>query len=283
MDKFEDGDYDYLELEHWFVVRDLKDRKLSFDDNTGRYYISLMVSKTHDRSKKVCNYEPSMSELRQMQHYGIALDEEYESDSMDSIIKDACKTWEKDTFIELSSDICLRAQTSWNRMDYGCEWIGGGDWEEKTLYGETTDFYITGIILREPFKSTEQEAREILGGLRNRYEENKDFIEKVMLAFRHVDQPVIHKKYGEGYITEVFDNKMRVQFSTKSHLFISPDSILQGYFAIPDYNNVIENATAKWNENIKLEKEIKKFEHAEGKFIATYLAVYEFKNRNENN
>ena len=45
MDKFEDGEYEYLELKNWFWVRDLKDRKLSFDDNTGIYDVSLMVAK----------------------------------------------------------------------------------------------------------------------------------------------------------------------------------------------------------------------------------------------
>ena len=139
MDKFEDGEYEYLELKNWFWVRDLKDRKLSFDDNTGIYDVSLMVAKKSEK-KKYCKYEPTMTELRQMQHHGIALDEAYEDGSMDKIIQDACKEWKANKFIELSMAICLRAQTSWNRMDYGCEWLGRGDWEEKTLYGETTDF-----------------------------------------------------------------------------------------------------------------------------------------------
>lgn len=69
---------------------------------------------------------------------------------------------EKDVEIKLPIQICLRAQTSWNRMDYGCEWLGGGDREEKTLYGEATDFYIDSVVLRERYKTSVQEAREIL-------------------------------------------------------------------------------------------------------------------------
>lgn len=279
MDEFEDGDYEYLELKHWFWVKDLKDRKWAFDDNTGIYYVSLMVAKKNER-REYCKYEPTMTELRQMQHHGVALDEEYEEGSMDQIIRDACKVWKVNEFIELSKVICLRAQTSWNRMDYGCEWLGGGDWEEKTLYGETTDFYITGIILREPYKSTEQETREILSDLKNRRDENNEFISKVMAAFKHVDQPVVHSGYGKGTIIEVFDNKMRVKFANKSALFICPDSILQGYFRIPEHNEVIEDATKKWNENEKLEKLIKKFEYSEGDFLATYQAVRDYKNEN---
>lgn len=141
-------------------------------------------------------------------------------------------------------------------------------------------FFITGIILREPYKSPEQEAREILIDLKNRRDKNYEFINKVMDAFKHVDQPVIHKSYGKGIITEVIDNKMRVVFANKSALFICPDSILQGYFRIPEHNRVIEDATKKWNENVKLEESIKIFEYAEGDFLATYQAVRDYKNEN---
>lgn len=221
-----------------------------------------------------------MTELRQMQHHGVSLDEEYEGGSMDQIIRDACKAWKINEYIELSQVICLRAQTSWNRMDYGCEWLGGGDWVEKTLYGETTDFYITGIILREPYKSIEQEAREILSDLRNRRDGNIEFISKAMLAFMDIGQPVLHRTYGKGIIIEVFDNKIIVKFVNKSALFKFPDSFLQGYLRIPEHDEVIEDATNKWNENIKLEKSIRKIEYAEGDILATYQAVRDYKNEN---
>lgn len=280
MDKFEDGDYEYLELEHWYWVKDLKDRKWSFDDNTGILYVSLMVTKNRDRNKGLCLYEPTMTELRQNQHHGLALDEEYKEDSIDQIIRDACKKWIKDEYIELEKQICLRAQTSWNRMDYGCEWLGGGDWEEKTLYGETTNFYISGIILREPYKSTEQEAREILEELRNRKDENEDFIQRASMAIKHVNQQLIHKSMGVGTIIEIEDNKILVRFAKRTALFVFPDSILQGYFSVSEHNDVIENAIAKWNENANLSKIIKRFEYAQGSFIATYEAVRDYKYEN---
>ena len=40
----------------------------------------------------------------------------------------------------------IGGQTSDNRTGYGCEWIGGGDYIEGTLYGEVTDFMVVGII-----------------------------------------------------------------------------------------------------------------------------------------
>lgn len=280
MDKFEDGDYEYLELEHWYWVKDSKDRKWSFDDNTGVLYISLIITKNRNHKKELCSYQPTMTELRQKQHHGIVLDEEYQNGSIDQIIRDACKSWTKEEYIELEKQICLRAQTSWNRIDYGCEWLGGGDWEEKTLYGETTDFYISGIILREPYKSTEQEAREIVTELKNRVEENDDFIIRASMTIKHVDQKLIHKSYGLGTVVEFEENKVRVQFTTKTSQFIFPDSILQGYFTVPEHNDVIENAMAKWDENVVLSKIIKRFEYAKGNSIATYEAVRDYKNEN---
>ena len=278
MDEFEDGDYDYLELQHWFWVKDLKNREFSFTDNSGRFYVSLMVSKSRNCKKDLCKVEPTMTELRQMQHHGIALDEKYIVGSMDQIIRDACKVWKKDEFIELDTEICLRAQTSWNRIDFGCEWLGGGDWEEKTLYGETTDFFITGIILREPYKSIEQEAREILTELRNRYSENAEFIDRAMSAFKHINQPVIHGKYGNGKIIGVNEHKVRVAFANYTGLFVCPDSILQGYFSIPEHNDVIVLATNKWNENLLLGNQIKKIEYVlkANNLIDIYIVVREY-------
>lgn len=279
MDEFEDGEYEYLELSNWFWVKDSINRHWVINDNTGIYDVSLMVAKVTEK-KNYCDYEPTMTEFRQKQHHGINLDEEYPDGSMDQIIRDACKSWKVNEFIELSKVIRLRAQTSWNRMDYGCEWLGGGDWEEKTLYGETTDYFITGVILREPYKSTEQEAREIVADLKNRIDENNEFIDKTMAAFKHVHQPVIHNSYGEGVITEVFDDKMRVAFANKSALFKCPDGILQGYFRIPEHNEVIEDATNKRNENVKLEKWVKRFEYAEDDFRSMFYAVLDYKNEN---
>ena len=49
------------------------------------------------------------------------------------------------TIIPLRTPCSFGAQDSSNREDYGCEWTGGGDWEEKTLYGEVTDYMVIGV------------------------------------------------------------------------------------------------------------------------------------------
>lgn len=280
MDEFENGEYDYLELKDWFWVKDLENRPMKFDNNIGTLSISLLVVKNRDKNRALCKYEPTMTELRQMQHHGLSLDKEYEKDLFDDIIRNGCKTWKQYVEIKLPIQICLRAQTSWNRIDYGCEWLGGGDWEEKTLYGETTDFYIDSVILRERYKTPVQEAREILNELQNRYDENVEFIDKVMVAFKHIEQYVIHKSFGEGYICDICEDKIRVQFDEECKLFKCPDSILQGYFRIPEHNNVIQDAIDKWNENQRLSKKIKIFEYAQGDLLACLEAVRNYKKEN---
>lgn len=280
MDEFEDGEYDYLELRDWFWVSDKEERRIDFNDNTGTLNISLLVVKNRDKKRGVCRIEPTMTELRQMQHHKLCLDKEYEEDSIDDIIRDACRTWKQDVEIKLKKQICLRAQTSWNRMDYGCEWLGGGDWEEKTLYGETTDFFIDSVILHERYKSSVQRAREILNELKNRYDENQEFIEKVMAAFKHINQRVIHKSFGEGYICAIHDNKMRVQFGDECKLFKCPDSILERYFRIPEHDNVIQDAVGKWEENQKLSRQIKEFEYAQGDLSACLEVLWNYTETN---
>ena len=43
----------------------------------------------------------------------------------------------------------IGGQTFNDQEGYGCEWIGGGDYIEGTLYGQTTSFLIGGIIIQK--------------------------------------------------------------------------------------------------------------------------------------
>ena len=279
MDEFTNGEYDYLELRDWFWIKDLEKRQLQFDDNSGIFNISLLISKNRDRKRKLCKFEPSMTELRQMRHHGLCLERNYEDDSLDGIINNACRIWKKDMEIKLSTQICLRAQTSWNRLDYGCKWLGGGDWEERTLYGETTDFYIDSIILREQYKSVTQEAREILNELSSLYGENSEYINTVMNAFVYKEQRVVHKVFGDGYICEVKKDKMKVKFNNNYKLFKWPDSILQGYLKLSDQkqNPILQNAIDKWNENQGLSKKIKVFKYVQENSLSCFNALINYK------
>lgn len=245
MDEFVDEDYDYLELQNWFGVIDSKNREFTVYDNSGRMQISLIVSKTHDFDKHLCEYEPTMTEVRQMMHQRpIYLDFPYPDGTMSQILRDACKVWKKDVFIPLNTEICLRAQTSYNRMDYGCEWLGGGDWEEKTMYGETTDFFIVGIILREPYKFVHQEALEILTDLKNQRDELADTIKQMTAALKSTGNIVIHKVLGrsprEGRICEATGDKIIVEFEGATSAFIFPDCFYRGFLSSPKYADLIE-------------------------------------------
>ena len=55
----------------------------------GIFNISLLISKNRDRKRKLCKFEPSMTELRQMRHHGLCLERNYEDDSLDGIINNA--------------------------------------------------------------------------------------------------------------------------------------------------------------------------------------------------
>ena len=72
----------------------------------------------------------------------------------DIVVKRDGKKVELDDFemIPLEYAVKLRAQTSRNRQGYGWEWdwSGGiGSYTEGTLYGETTDFYISHILVKK--------------------------------------------------------------------------------------------------------------------------------------
>ena len=114
------------------------------------YYVSLIIERQPclNQSRCIVNTESlTMTELKNRKGYRIRSGYDYGKISIYSKFLEACKTWSENTEIQLKNAITIRAQTSKNRQDYGCEWIGGGDWVEHTLYGDTTDFYITKIIL----------------------------------------------------------------------------------------------------------------------------------------
>lgn len=256
MDEFEDGDYDYLELQHWFTVSQTGKVNWNLGNATGRFYISLMISKKRNTNKDLCSESPTMTELRQMQHHYIYLDWQYLENSIDQIIQDACKIWEKDIFIELKKEIHLRAQTSWDRQDYGCEWLGGGDWEPKTLYGDTSDFYITGIILRQPYvyKSTEQEAQELLDSLKDEYLSNLEFLNDTIPSNNLLGFTVIHKSLGQGKIIVVEKSKITILFSKKQITFAYPDSVFEKQIDIIGYGRLFENLSDIWFKVKRIER-----------------------------
>lgn len=262
MDEFDGGDFDYLELNDWLSVVDSYARQYSVYDNSGRLNISLMILQKSIPNKRWCNSEPTMTELRQMQHKRISLDIDYPEDSMFGIIKEACKIWKVNEFIELPMNICLRAQTSYNRMDYGCEWLGGGDWEEKTLYGETTDFYIVGIILHEPFKHIEQEAIEILQSLKIQNEEDSALLDSLTKKLASIKTQIRSKKWDTGTIKHVEAGRIIVDFSGKEVKFLFPDSFIQG-FLVADTAEELVSKIKEISETIKhRSNEISKLENA---------------------
>lgn len=284
MDEFVDGEYDFLELKNWFGVTDSHDRGFSVYDNTGRMQISLIVAKDrYNEQAPLFEYDPTMTELRQMKHHHIYLDSDYPEDSISYSIKLACEKWVKDEFIPLPIEICLRAQTSYNRMDYGCEWLGGGDWEEKTMYGETTDFFIVGIILHEPYKHVQQEAVEILAALKYRCETLKSNMNLLLEKLKNTSDIVFHKGFGraqrEGKVVEFTEKCVVVQFAERAAKFQFPESYFEGFLTNPIYKAEVTEAKLIYDEIQILEKQISKFDQViqDDDFSEIYNLVWKYR------
>ena len=254
MDEFEDGYYDYLELEHWFFVG--KTRGVAFygRSSTDHFHINLLISKKRDRKREISMDSPTMTELRKMQYHGIYLDGDYSVNSMDGIIRDACLKWEKDVVINLPMQICLRAQTSNNRTDYGCEWLGGGDWIEKTLYGDTTDFFITAIVLKALPKTLTERSEEFLNVMLFEKESIDKKVMEILSPYLKNDMRFAHSVFGEGIIESITEERFKVRFKKvrTSISFKIPSGLLQGYLKI---KGISESQIAALNRLNSLKQE----------------------------
>ena len=284
MDEFVDGKYEFLELKNWFGVTDSHDRGFSVYDNTGRMQISLIVAKDrYNKQVPLFEYDPTMTELRQMKHHHIYLDRDYPEDSILYSIKLACEKWVKDEFIPLPIEICLRAQTSYNRMDYGCEWLGGGDWEEKTMYGETTDFFIIGVVLHEPYKHVQQEAVEILAALRYRCETLKSNMNLLLENLKNTDDVIYHRGFGrtskECRAIEYTEKCVIVQFAERTAKFQFPESYLGGFLINPLYEAEVAEAKLIYDEIQNLEQQISKLDRViqDDDFSEIYDLVWKYR------
>lgn len=111
-------------------------------------YVSLIITSYYQELKVECT-QPTMTELKQNVGKRISsiscsrlqplLKEIQNIDSVHRNIPKGSK-------FAFNCPFLIGGQTSDNRTGYGCEWIGGGDYIEGTLYGEVTDFMVVGII-----------------------------------------------------------------------------------------------------------------------------------------
>lgn len=135
MDEYEDSNAPYLVLDGSFKKSITQD-------------IALII--TRDDSKMTDNYYPTMTELKKcINKYPTSILVPDRMKHLASVISDTINdgSYPDNTILPLKEPCSFGAQSSINRMDYGCEWLGGGDWEEKTLYGEITEYMVVGIML----------------------------------------------------------------------------------------------------------------------------------------
>ena len=286
MDEFVDGDFDFLELKNWFNVVDTKKHVFSAYDNSGQMRVSLIVAKKRlNPQAPLCEHDPTMTELRQSKHFHLFLDWDYPVDSISYSIRQACERWVKDEFIPLPYEICLRAQTSYNRMDYGCEWLGGGDWEEKTMYGETTDFFIVGIVLHEPYKHVEQEATEILADLHGRKEIAILELDRTLALLKNTEDTLLYKtKVSAPRACRAIaftDTSVVVQFEHRTATFLFPQSYFEGFLVNSKQEKTVITAKAIHEDVQALNKEIEKLERVltQHDFAGIHEIVWQYRNK----
>lgn len=140
LDDYCDSKKDFLILKNQF----------SLLNNYG--YVSLIIT-PHYREMKTENTQPTMTELKQNVGKRISNISCLRLQPLLKEIQNIDNTYEKisrGSKFAFERPFLIGGQTSDNRTGYGCEWIGGGDYIEGTLYGEVTDFMVVGIIYEGP-------------------------------------------------------------------------------------------------------------------------------------
>ena len=152
MDEFVNPEkrHDYMILWDWFRVY--------LPDQDGSYSVSLCIC-ARKPDVELCEDDITMTHLREL--YGRFIRYRSSWDGVPfgiypsvakTVYKSVAEEFETGEMIPLEYAVKLRAQTSRNRQGYGWEWdwSGGiGSYTEGTLYGETTDFYISHILVKK--------------------------------------------------------------------------------------------------------------------------------------
>lgn len=114
-----------------------------------RTYVSLIITASNnyiDAEKT----QPTMTELKQNSGKIVHL---INCNRLNPLLKEIelidkeNKSLAEGSIFAFNCPYLIGGQTSLNRTGYGCEWIGGGDYIEGTLYGEVTDFMVVGILI----------------------------------------------------------------------------------------------------------------------------------------
>lgn len=135
LDIFCKSEKDFLVLENQFYLPN------------NRTYISLIITKYYG-GMKITGGQPTMTELKK------SLEKNIRSIAIPRLkplvaylteLDNQSNTLKSGKVVVFDNMFLVGGQTSSNRMNYGCEWIGGGDYIENTLYGEVTDFMVVGF------------------------------------------------------------------------------------------------------------------------------------------
>lgn len=288
IDKFIDADngYEYLVLQNWLYLHTSQSKQK--DD----YYISLCISEDLP-DRELCSDDITMTRLKELHHHSVFM--RYNLDDipfgiMPSIQRTLAtvdfSNIDFTTMIPLEYPVHLRAQGSHNRTGYGWEWDwtdGYGDYIEGTFYGETTDFYITHILLkqRERFKSNEERKAELIATYQSRIALLKAEQIRLLSSQAIVSMPIVHQKNGNGIIVSVMPQGITtLQFDSGKIVSYDLQALLKlDHIAFPNEEraSILMDALALTQKIASIEQRISKLQDTVD-FYKLYLLLSEYSN-----
>lgn len=126
--------------------------KNAFYFSRNRTFVSLIISRKF-YGLDIENSQPTMSEIKKEYGKNVSYLEATRLQPLRKTLQnlDQNKSFSDGEIYAFDVPFLIDGQTSSNKTGYGTTWYGWGDYIEGTLYGEVTDFILTGIITNSTY------------------------------------------------------------------------------------------------------------------------------------
>lgn len=126
--------------------------KNAFYFSRNRTFVSLIISRKF-YGLDIENSQPTMSEIKKEYGKNVSYLEATRLQPLRKTLQnlDQSKSFSDGEIFAFDVPFLIGGQTSSNKTGYGTTWYGWGDYIEGTLYGEVTDFILTGIITNSTY------------------------------------------------------------------------------------------------------------------------------------
>ncbi len=117
-----------------------------------RLYVSLIISR-YISGIEIERSQPTMTELKKEYGKRVTLLHAPRLQPLRNELQrlDTERTFTDGEIFPFDVPFLIGGQTSSNKTGYGTTWYGWGDYDEGTLYGEVTDFFLTGIVTNSTY------------------------------------------------------------------------------------------------------------------------------------